>query len=73
MANAEVLEPIQNWNCQQLATYLRSKGHPEPYIQALTQEQEIDGKSLLLLSEDDLKAPSIGIKVRHSYVVLCKQ
>lgn len=61
--SVDMSDPIQNWTCQQLATYLRSKGHPEPYIQSMTHEQEIDGKSLLLLTEDDLKSPEIGIKV----------
>lgn len=64
MASSDTIEPsIQNWSCQQLATYLRSKGHPEKYIQSITEEQEIDGKSLLLLTEEDLKSPIIGIKV----------
>lgn len=56
------LKVPSSWTESQVSYYLTSKGHDNVYIQVITAEHKIDGKALLLLTENDLKEV-IGIKV----------
>lgn len=61
---------VTKWSSRDVAKWLRTKGHDEEYIALLCENQRIDGKSLLLLTETDLKQPPIQIKVKlngHHY------
>jgi len=52
---------IPHWTSNQVADWLRSKGHSEDYIRTLCSDQRVDGKSLLLISESDLRQPPVNI------------
>lgn len=53
---------VTKWTPEEVTTWGRSKGHSEALIQLLF-DQRIDGKSLLLLTESDLRQPPIQIQV----------
>jgi len=57
-------ETVAKWSTQEVGSWLRLKGHSEEHIQLLCTQQRIDGKSLLLLTETDLRQPPIQILVR---------
>ncbi|CAG7834831.1 unnamed protein product [Allacma fusca] len=56
-------EVITKWTTDDVARWMRTKKHNEVYVKALCQDQQIDGKSLLLLTESDLKQSSVQFRV----------
>ena len=58
-------ETVTKWTSAEVAVWLRSKSHDESYIKSLCDGQKIDGKSLLLLTESDLKSASLQFKVLY--------
>ena len=54
---------VLEWTTDEVSEWLESKGHRE-YINLLCNDHCIDGKSLLLLTEQDLKSPPLSIQVK---------
>jgi len=59
-----IYHSVAEWSCSQVGSWLRLKGYEESLVTKLTVEQKIDGKSLMLLRENDLRQPPISISVR---------
>jgi len=55
-------DDVKNWTCADVKTWLCDQGLVE-YVELFCDEHKLDGKSLLLLSENDLKQPPMEIKV----------
>ena len=59
-------ETVTKWSSAEVGSWLRFKGHAEDYIETLCAQQRVDGKSLLLLTESDLRQPPIRITVNYN-------
>lgn len=53
---------ITEWSVADVVGWLTQTGHGDEYIIQKFEEHDIDGKALLILKEDDLKAMS-GIRI----------
>ncbi|KAG7258739.1 hypothetical protein CRUP_018139 [Coryphaenoides rupestris] len=53
---------VSSWNCKQVAGWLRTEGFGE-YVQLLCTQHRLDGTSLLVLTEADLRGPPLGLTV----------
>lgn len=53
---------VLEWSTDEVAEWLESKGHRE-YVNLLCNDHSIDGKALLLLTEQDLRSPPLNIQV----------
>ncbi|XP_050432087.1 sphingomyelin synthase-related protein 1-like [Adelges cooleyi] len=56
------MSPVINWTPHEVSEWLVRKGHSK-YSHLLAEEHCIDGRSLLLINEADLKSPPISINV----------
>lgn len=61
MANDNMKETLQ-WTCEDTADWLNKNGFDQ-YTNLLTDIHKIDGKALLLLTENDLRSPPLQIPV----------
>lgn len=55
---------VMNWSIERVAEWLVEHGHTK-YVDLLTVQHKIDGKALLLMTENDLRSPPLNISVRN--------
>lgn len=61
---------VLEWSTDEVSEWLERKGYRE-YVYLLCNEHHINGKALLLLTEQDLRSPPLNIQVNMS--ILYKQ
>lgn len=54
---------VLEWSTEDVGEWLDNRGHSK-YVQLLCNVHRIDGKALLLLTENDLRTPPLSIQVR---------
>ena len=59
-------DAVSKWSITDVAEWLRAKGHDEAIVRTCIQ-QKIDGKSLLLLIETDLKSLLAAHRLVRAY------
>ncbi|KAM3862816.1 sphingomyelin synthase-related protein 1-like [Diretmus argenteus] len=55
-------ESVSTWSCKRVARWLREEGFEE-YVELLCTQHRLDGSSLLVLTEADLRGPPLGLCV----------
>ena len=52
---------VMDWSVEDVISWLKDSGYRDHYISQCFENHKIDGKALLTLKEDDLKAMDIGV------------